>query len=96
MKKRIHTAAFKMEVALAALKGQLTQAQITGRYQGHPTQINRWKKQALEAIKKGFSEQLKRVKPDKENEQLFRELYEEIGRLNIELNWLKKKSEFIS
>ena len=44
MKKRKHTAAFKLEVALAAIKSQLTQAQITGRYQVHTTQINRWKK----------------------------------------------------
>ena len=95
MKKRNHTAAFKLEVALAAIKSQLTQAQITGRYQVHTTQIHRWKKQALEAIKSEFSEQHKRKKPDKANEQLLSELYEEIGRLKVELSWLKKKSDFI-
>lgn len=96
MKKRKHSAAFKMEVALAALKGQLTEAQVTGRYQVHTTQINRWKKQALDGIKKEFSESLKRAKPDRENEQLLSELYEEIGRLKVELSWVKKKSEFIA
>lgn len=95
MKKRKHSAAFKMEVALAAIKGQLTQAQVTGRYQIHTTQINRWKKQALEAIKKDFSEQSKRLKPDKDNERVLSALYEEIGRLKMELNWLKKKYDFI-
>lgn len=95
-KKRNHTAAFRMEVAIAALKGQLTQAQIMSRYQIHTTQINRWKKQAIEAIKHDFSEQFKRLKPDRGNERLLSELYEEIGRLKVELNWLKKKSEFIT
>jgi transposase-like protein len=94
LKKRKHTAAFKTEIALAAIKGQLTQSQITGRYQVHSTQIIRWKKQALDWIKKGFSEQLKDSKPDKAGEQLLSELYEEIGRLKVELSWLKKKSEF--
>jgi transposase-like protein len=94
LKKRKHTAVFKTSVALAAIKGELTQSQITGRYKIHTTQITRWKKQALEWIKQGFSEQLKDSKPDKASEQLLSELYEEIGRLKVELSWLKKKSEF--
>ena len=94
LKKRKHTAAFKAGVALAAIKGELTQSQITGRYKIHTTQITRWKKQALEWIRQGFCEQLKDSKPDKASEQLLSELYEEIGRLKVELSWLKKKSEY--
>lgn len=94
MKRQKHTAALKYEVALAAIKGELTQAQITSRYRAHATQINRWKKQALEVLKAFFGGQLKVSTGDKYDEQLQSQLYEEIGRLKVELSWLKKKSEF--
>lgn len=92
--KRTHSATFKMEVALAAIKGELTQAQITSKYGVHPTQINRWKKQAIESLKAGFTGILQPEKRDVEAEHLTAQLYEEIGRLKVELDWLKKKSEF--
>lgn len=93
-KPRKHGAHEKLEVALAAIKGELTIAQISSRYKLHATQIVRWKKQALEAIKGYFSGQFKLESPDKHTEEELAKLYEKIGRLNIELDWMKKKSEF--
>lgn len=88
-KKRNHTANFKAEVALSALKAELTQAQITSKYNVHTTQIGKWKASALEAIKDCFSK--KRERNEAEADTLVSELYEQIGRLQTELNWLKKK-----
>ncbi len=93
-KKKTHSALFKYEVALAAIKSELTQAQLSSKYEIHSTQINSWKKQAVEAIKQLFAG---KILPDKKNISELKEqsqLYEEIGRLKIELDWLKKKSNF--
>lgn len=89
-KKRSHTAAFKAEVALAALKSELTQSQMTSKYGVHATQIGKWKNAALESIKDCFSK--KRERNESDTETLISGLYEQIGRLQTELNWLKKKS----
>lgn len=89
-KKRSHTASFKAEVALAALKSELTQAQITSKYGVHVTQIGKWKTAAQEAIKDCFSKKRERNQAD--SEALLSGLYEQIGRLQTELTWLKKKS----
>lgn len=88
-KKRSHTATFKSEVALAALKAELTQAQITSKYNVHATQIGKWKTSALEAIKDCFTK--KRERDEAETDILIAGLYEQIGRLQTELTWLKKK-----
>ena len=88
-KRRNHTATLKADVALSALKAELTQAQITSKYGVHTTQIGKWKNSALEAIKDCFSKRRERNKA--ETEELISDLYEQIGRLQTELNWLKKK-----
>lgn len=88
-KKRNHTASLKAEVALAALKAELTQAQITSKYSVHATQIGKWKAAALEAIQGCFSK--KRERSEADTEALVSGLYEQVGRLQTELNWLKKK-----
>lgn len=88
-KKRSHNASFKAEVVLSALKGELTQAQITSKYEVHATQIGKWKNIAIEAIKDCFSKKRERNKID--NDSLMADLYEEIGQLHTELKWLKKK-----
>ena len=90
-KKRNHTANFKAEVALSALKAELTQAQITSKYNVHTTQIGKWKVAALEAIKDCFSK--KHERNEVETDTLVSGLYEQIGRLQTELNWLKKSVE---
>ena len=93
-KKKIHSASFKTEVALITIKSELTQAQISSQYEIHSTQITNWKKQAIEAIKQIFAGKLT---PDKKMLAESKEqskLYEEIGRLKVELDWLKKKANF--
>lgn len=79
----------KAEVALAALKGELTISQISSRYQVHPTQIGLWKKQAKEILLNGFSDKRKRYTEDQQ--KLTDELYQIIGKRDAELSWLKKK-----
>ena len=87
--KRSHSNDFKAKVAIAALKEDLTMAQLTSKYEIHTTQVRNWKLLALEAIKGCFSKKQERDKAEQEN--LISGLYEQIGRLQTELNWLKKK-----
>ena len=87
--KKQHTAEFKTKAALAALKGDRTQSQLSSKFGVHSTQIINWKNQALAAIKNSFSHKQKRH--DKEQSQLLDELYKQIGQQKVEIDWLKKK-----
>ena len=90
-KRKIHTPEFKAKVSLDAIKGMKTAGELASRYQVHPVQISTWKKQAIEHLPEAF--QRGRSTPQPGNEQaLTAPLYEEIGRLKMELDWLKKKS----
>lgn len=80
----------KAKVALEALKGEMTIAQISSKYGIHATQINRWRKEAQEWVVSGFKSKSK-IK-DTSQEDLTRQLYEQIGQLTVERDWLKKKS----
>jgi transposase-like protein len=91
-KRRSHCAAFKAKIALAAIKEELTQAQLTSRYEVHTTQVRKWKSQALSAIENCFSHRVERDKVEHAEE--LANLYEQIGRLQIQLDWMKKKSGF--
>ena len=84
--KKTFTANEKAEVALTALKGDLTIPQISSRYQVHPTQIGLWKKQAKEILTNGFSD--KRKKNSEDQQKLVEELYQIIGKREAELSWL--------
>jgi transposase len=88
-KRKQHTAAFKGQVALAALKGDRTVNDLASQYQVHPTLIHTWKKQLLAGADQVFSSGCKAVTADAEAEKA--ELFEQIGRLKMELEWLKKK-----
>ena len=88
-KRKQHTAAFKAQVALAALKGDKTGNELAGQYGVHPTLIHTWKKQLLAGADQVFSNGSKVVAADAEAEKA--ELFEQIGRLQMELAWLKKK-----
>lgn len=93
--RKTFTAEQKATIALAALKGEQTTTQIASVYEVHPTQIGIWKKQAMEGFRDVFSD--KRRKDNKTNDQLIAELYQTIGKRDMELSWLKKKIEpFIS
>ena len=80
----------KSKVALEAIKGDLTIAQISSKYGVHATQINRWRKEALESMVSGFKSKSK-IK-DTSQDDLIKQLYEQIGQLTVERDWLKKKS----
>jgi transposase len=88
-KRKSHTAAFKAQVALAALKGERTVNELAGHYGVHPTLIHGWKKQLLAGAQGVFANGLKADTADAEAQKA--ELFEQIGRLKMELEWLKKK-----
>lgn len=87
--RRVHPPAFKAKVAVDALKEQKTIAELASQYAIHPTQITTWKKQALEILAQGFSG--KREQKQKNDIDLIQELYRQIGRLKVEVDFLKKK-----
>lgn len=80
----------KAKVALVAMQGNLTQAEISSKFEVHTTQINRWKKQAMLGLVDIFSHGKEKLSHDHEREK--EELYTEIGKLRVENEWLKKKS----
>ncbi len=87
-----HDGALKARVALEAIKGHKTISELASIYRVHTTQISNWKKAALEELPKIFSGPRARVNegPD---EALTAALYQQIGQLKVELDWLKKKCE---
>jgi transposase-like protein len=83
-----HTAAFRAKVALEAAKQTRTAAELAKAFQVHPVQISRWKKQLLDGAEPPFRDGRRRDRDGHEAVQA--ELYERIGRLNMEVEWLKK------
>ena len=86
-----HEAAFKAKVALEAVKGEKTIAQIASEFKVHSNQIRQWRNHLLEMLPDIFSN--RRKTQDKEREELEAELYRQIGQLKVEVEWLKKKSQ---
>ena len=88
-KRKSHSAAFKAQVALAAVKGDKTINELASHYGVHPTLIHAWKKQLLAGADQVFSNGSQAASADAEAQKA--ELFEQIGRLKMELEWLKKK-----
>jgi transposase-like protein len=88
-KRKSYSNELKARVALEAIKGQRTINEIASEYDLHPNQIMQWKKQVLEEMPQIFSD--KRKKKVETDEQLQAQLYQQIGQLKVELDWLKKK-----
>jgi len=89
-KRRSFSGAFKAKVALAACRGEKTTAQLAAEFEVHVGQITAWKKQLLEGVSELFEDgRSKRATADAADEE---ELYEQIGRLKMEVEWLKKKA----
>lgn len=84
-----HTETFKAKVAIEAVKGIRTSGQLSSVFAVHPTQIAHWKRQLVEGAPSLFGRDAH--VGGKTESELTAPLYEEIGRLKVELDWLKKK-----
>ena len=89
-KRKRRSAQFKFKVALEAARGTKTLSELSSEYEVHPSQISEWKSQLLKDGASVFSANTARQLRDQETLQT--ELYEQIGRLKMELEWLKKKA----
>ena len=81
---------FKSKVALEAFRGLKTVSEIARHYKVHPNQVTTWKKQQLEGAQDVFEGNASSSKKSGDEPEAA-ELYEQIGRLKVELEWLKKK-----
>jgi len=92
MKKK-HEKGLKARIALEAIRGEKTIAEIASEYKVHPNQVGQWKKKALaglpEIFEKGDSKKDKELEKEKDN------LYKQIGKMKIENDWLKKKLDHL-
>lgn len=80
---------FKAKVAVEAIRGEQTLTQLASQYHVHPLQVGLWRKTALEQMGELFVDGRKRKRTDADMDK--DALYEQIGRLKVELDWLKKR-----
>lgn len=90
--RKSYSADFKAKVALEAVRGRLTINQIAREFSVHPNQISKWKKQFLQSLPQIFDNS-KKPNPAN-NEELINGLYQQIGQMKVELDWLKKNLPF--
>ncbi len=89
-KRRRFTAEFKTRVARAALREDKTLAELASQFGVHANQIAQWKRQAIEALPDVFGR--RKAAQAKDAEAHESRLYEQVGKLQVELEWLKKKA----
>jgi putative transposase len=94
MQRKKHSAEFKAKIALEAAKGLKTINEIASEAEVHPTQVTLWKKQLIEEASTLFASS--KDQKEKSQEDLTATLYQQIGQLKVELDWIKKKSGIIS
>ena len=90
MKRKRYTKELKAKVALEAIKGQKTVNELATEFSVHTTQVNTWKKQAIGALPDMFGD--KQAKKEVVHEEEKDNLYRQIGKLQVEVEWLKKKT----
>lgn len=88
--RRNFSAEMKSRIALEAIKSQKTIQEIASHYGVHPNQVTNWKRQAVEGLSSVFAD--RRSKADTSEDTIKAELYQQIGEMKVELDWLKKKS----
>lgn len=90
---RVHSKEMKAKVAMEAIRGEKTSNEIASLYGIHPSLVRDWKTIAVEGMVRLFEnpQQQKELKQSEEKEAM---LYQQIGQLKVELEWLKKKSGY--
>ena len=88
MRKR-YSSEFKAKVALEAVKGEMTLSELSQKYEVHPNMIANWKSRFLKEVPRIFSD--KRLKDNKSKEVQVDDLYKQIGVLQVEKEFLRKK-----
>ena len=88
MQRKVFSAEFKAKVAMEALAGRKTVNEIAGAHEVHPNQVTTWKRDAQEGLKALFERKRGRRSPDEGRD--LEMLYSQIGRLQVQLEWLKK------
>jgi transposase-like protein len=89
MQRKKHSAEFKAKIAIEAVKGLKTINEIASESEVHPTQITLWKKQLIEGVSTLFA--TSSGQKQKNEEELTATLYQQIGQLKVELDWVKKQ-----
>jgi putative transposase len=89
-----HSGAFKAKVAVEALKGDRTLNELAGNFEIHPTQVVQWKQRLLAGASDIFSGGVERDAA--QEAELRDQLYQQIGQMKVELDWLKKKHELLA
>jgi len=93
MGRKKYSKELKARIALDAIKGQKTMSELSSEYGVHANQISRWKKQLLEAAPDIFTHGKDKEAEQKEVEQ--DRLYKKVGQLQLEVDWLKKKTGYL-
>lgn len=92
MQRKKFGAEFKAKVALEAIRGQRSLAEIANEYGVHPNQVGQWKKEVLDNLAGIFSGEI--IRRTEDDDKLKEQLYSQIGQLKVEVDWLKKKTGF--
>ena len=95
MNRKKFSSEFKSKVAVEALKAHKTVSELASEFGVHPTQVNSWKKQLIEVSRSAFNSK-KQEKKEAQSEAEREQLYAQIGRLKMQLDWLKKKTGHLS
>jgi transposase-like protein len=90
-KRRTFSARQKSKIALEAIREREPSSAIAKKYTVHPNQVSQWKMTALDGLEELFRDRRRSEAHQKEQGELTEQLYSQIGQLQMELKWLKKK-----